>query len=100
MVTERIKPLLIHGKVVHQIGLPFHWSFAGESVGGQANDLTALIADPNVSMHEGKVFACDVAAGIVKEIEPRPTKEFAPWPTRESSPQTPRSAQPEGLMKE
>src|SRR5436305_12404624 len=57
MVTRRIKPLLIDGKRIHQIGIPFHWSFAGESVGGQVNDLIPMTADPNVSMHEAKVFA-------------------------------------------
>jgi formate dehydrogenase major subunit len=47
--------------LIHQIGLPFHWAFAGESVGSNANDLTALLADPNVSMHESKAFACESA---------------------------------------
>src|SRR5207244_11880488 len=41
MVTRRIRPLIVAGRVVHQIGLPFHWGFAGESVGAKANDLTA-----------------------------------------------------------
>ena len=52
MVTRRLRPLLVEGRVVHQIGLPFHWAFAGEVVGDNANDLTSLVADPNVSMHE------------------------------------------------
>ena len=55
MVTRRLRPLQVDGRTVHQIGLPFHWGFAGETVGGIANDLTSLVADPNVSMHEGKV---------------------------------------------
>ena len=42
MVTRRIRPLVVEGRVVHQVGLPFHWSFAGETVGGNANDLTSL----------------------------------------------------------
>ena len=63
MVTRRLRPLVIEGRVVHQIGLPFHWAFAGEVVGGNANDLTSLVADPNVSMHECKAFACQVQAG-------------------------------------
>src|SRR5207302_638173 len=62
MVTRRIKPLTIDGRALHQIGLPFHWAFAGEVVGGNANDLTSMLADPNVSMHEAKAFACQVAA--------------------------------------
>ncbi len=60
MVTRRLRPLQVEGRVVHQIGLPFHWGFAGEVVGGNANDLTSLVADPNVSMHEAKAFACQV----------------------------------------
>ena len=32
-------------------------------VGDNANDLTSLVADPNVSMHEAKAFACQVYAG-------------------------------------
>ena len=63
MVTRRLWPLLVEGRVVHQIGLPFHWAFAGEVVGDNANDLTSLVADPNVSMHEAKAFACQVHAG-------------------------------------
>jgi len=27
------------------------------------NNLSALVADPNVSIHEGKVFTCNVRAG-------------------------------------
>src|SRR5207248_9345668 len=63
MVTRRLRPLLVEGREVHQVGLPFHWGFAGETVGGNANDLTSLLAEANVSMHEGKVFACQVEAG-------------------------------------
>jgi formate dehydrogenase major subunit len=99
MVTKRVKPLRVAGRTIHQIGLPFHWSFAGEAVGGQANDLIPIVADPNVSMHEAKVFACQVVAGMVPEIEPRPSVPFAPWPTRERTPGTPRSAQPEGQLR-
>jgi formate dehydrogenase major subunit len=97
LVTGRLRPLVLDGRVVHQIGLPFHWSFAGETVGGNANDLTSLVAEPNVSMHEGKVFVCQVQAGRV-ERPPRPTVPPSPWPTREPVPNTPASAQPEGHL--
>ena len=46
MVTRRLRPFVVEGRVVHQIGLPFHWAFAGEVVGGNANDLTALVGRP------------------------------------------------------
>ncbi len=96
MVTRRIKPLHVDGRVVHQVGLPFHWSFAGEVVGGNANDLTSLVADVNVSMHEGKVFACEVVAGRRAGRPAAATKQAVAWPTHEPIPDTPRAAQPEG----
>ena len=84
---------------MHQIGLPFHWAFAGEVVGANANDLTSLVADPNVSMHEVKAFACQVYPGRRDGAEPKPTVPPAPWPTRERTPDTPDAAQPEGLFR-
>lgn len=96
MVTRRLRPLRVQGRVVHQIGLPFHWAFAGEVVGGNANDLTSLVADPNVSMHESKAFACEVSAGRLTGGAPRPTKPPAHWPSRDPVPDTPPAAQPEG----
>jgi formate dehydrogenase major subunit len=96
MVTRRIRPLRIEDRIVHQIGLPFHWSFAGESTGGNANDLTSLVADPNVSMHEGKVFACQVAPADPNTQPMKTTCPQVTWPTKEAVPETPKSAQPEG----
>ena len=98
MVTRRLRPLLIESRIVHQVGLPFHWAFAGEVVGGNANDLTSLVADPNVSMHEVKAFACQIRAGRLGGRTPTPTKSPAPWPTRDPVPDTPASAQPEGRL--
>ena len=96
LVTRRLRPLLIAGQWVHQVGLPFHWSFAGETVGGNANDLTSLVADPNVSMHESKAFVCRIRAGRLKSAPAPATKTAPPWPTTSPTPDTPRAAQPEG----
>ena len=96
VVTPRLQPLDIDGKRVHQVGLPLHWGYAGESVGGSVNDLTPLIADVNVSIHEGKVFAVRIEPGRNAGHTPTPTKPPAEWPTREPIPDTPTSAQPEG----
>src|SRR5262249_39802623 len=63
MVTRRIRPLTVNGRALHQVGLPFHWGFAGETVGGIANDLPPIVLDPNVSIHEAKAFTCDVWPG-------------------------------------
>jgi formate dehydrogenase major subunit len=98
MVTNRLKPLQVQGKTVHQIGLPFHWGYAGETVGCQANDLTSSVCDPNVSIHEGKVFTCDVVAGSAPALRASPTAPFQRWPTQTPIPDTPRSAQPEGQI--
>jgi formate dehydrogenase major subunit len=96
MVTRRMMPLNVAGRTIHQIGMPFHWGFTGETVGSIANDLTAMVADPNVSMHEAKAFTVNVRAGrLERSAEMKPLKPML-WPTREPSPATPRSDQPEG----
>jgi formate dehydrogenase major subunit len=96
MVTRRLRPLQINGRRIHQVGLPFHWGYAGETVGGNANDLTSLVADSNVSMHEAKVFACQVHPGRLSRTPLMPTKPMAAYPSVAPIPDTPRSAQPEG----
>ena len=60
LVTERMRPLRLNGKTVHQIALPWHFGYTGYARGAIANDLTAIVGEPNVSIHEGKAFACDV----------------------------------------
>jgi formate dehydrogenase major subunit len=62
-VTERIRPLRVDGRVIHQIALPWHWGYSGLSVGDTANELVALSGDPNVSIQDDKAFTCDVRAG-------------------------------------
>jgi formate dehydrogenase major subunit len=63
LVTERIRPLRVEGRVVHQVGLPWHWGYSGLSHGDITNDLGVLSGDPNVSIQESKAFTCDVRAG-------------------------------------
>jgi formate dehydrogenase major subunit len=60
LVTRRLQPLKVDGRVIHQVGLPWHWGYMGLSVGDAGNELTALVGDPNVSIHEGKAFVCNV----------------------------------------
>ena len=96
LVTQRVKPLAVEGRTVHQVGLPFHWAFAGEVVGGNANDLTSIVADVNVSMHEAKAFAVRVEKGPAVGPGLAATKRPVAWPTRDPVPDTPGAAQPEG----
>ena len=63
MVTERIRPLRVAGRVVHQVGLPWHWGQDGLTAGDAANELTHLSLDPNVHIQEDKAFACDIRPG-------------------------------------
>jgi formate dehydrogenase major subunit len=63
MVTERIKPLAIGDRVVHQIGLPYHWGNRGISTGDAANDLFPFALDPNVHIQEVKAATCDIRPG-------------------------------------
>jgi formate dehydrogenase major subunit len=62
-VTERMRPLRVDGRTVHQVGLPWHWGYSGISTGDTANDLGVLASDPNVTIQESKAFTCDVRAG-------------------------------------
>jgi formate dehydrogenase major subunit len=60
LVTRRLQPLVIDGQIVHHVGMPFHWGYMGVVTGEAANDLTALVGDPNVAIHEAKSFMCNV----------------------------------------
>lgn len=60
LVTRRLRPFTIDGKVVHQVGMPWHWGYEGVVTGDVVNELTALVGDPNVTIHEGTAFVCNV----------------------------------------
>jgi len=59
-VTIRFKPFRLNGKVVHEIGIPWHWGYEGVSCGGSANSLTPHVGDANTMIPEYKAFLCDV----------------------------------------
>lgn len=65
LVTERMVPLTIGGRTVHQVGLPYHWGVGSDAIvaGDAANDLLAFFLDPNTQIQESKVGSCDVIAG-------------------------------------
>jgi formate dehydrogenase major subunit len=65
LVTDRVVPLRVGGKVIHQVGLPYHWGVGDDAVvtGDSANDLFGLTLDPNVHIQESKVASCDVQPG-------------------------------------
>jgi formate dehydrogenase major subunit len=63
LVTERVKPLRVADREIHQIGLPYHWGANGLARGDSANDLLALALDPNVQIGEYKAATCDIRPG-------------------------------------
>jgi formate dehydrogenase major subunit len=62
LVTKRLRPFNINGKLVYQVGMPMHWGYRGIARGDVPNNLTSLVGDPNVSIHEGKAFLCNIEA--------------------------------------
>ncbi len=63
LVTQRIAPLRVQGRTVHQVGLPWHWGGRGLVTGDSANDLFGLALDPNVHIQEVKAASCDIRPG-------------------------------------
>jgi formate dehydrogenase major subunit len=63
LVTDRIPPLRVDGRVIHQVGLPYHWGSMGYSTGDAANDLLGVAMDPNVHIGEYKAATCDIRPG-------------------------------------
>jgi formate dehydrogenase major subunit len=55
--------LRVRGRVVHQIGLPYHWSYTGRVRGYAANDLIGFVADPNVHIQESKALTGNIVPG-------------------------------------
>ncbi len=62
MVTKRIKPMMVDGKKLYQIGMPIHWGFLGiaedegRTAKTPANLLTPTVMDPNAYTPEFKGF--------------------------------------------
>jgi formate dehydrogenase major subunit len=50
-------------RVVHTIGLPYHWSYLGLVTGDTVNELIGFVADPNVSIQESKALTADIQPG-------------------------------------
>lgn len=60
LVTTRMPSLEIEGRLVHQVGLPYHWGPNGLVTGDVVNDLLAISEEPNVKIFESKGLTCRV----------------------------------------
>jgi formate dehydrogenase major subunit len=101
LVTNRMRPLRLKGgRIVHQIGLPYHWSSKGLVRGDAANDLIGFVADPNVAIQESKALTGNIEAGrksrkrrhitsgpLTAEIDPRAWERDLPEARHHPDPQ-------------
>jgi formate dehydrogenase major subunit len=63
LVTDRVSSLTVQGRRLHQIGLPYHWGPNGHTTGDAANELTAIVLDPNSHIQEDKALSADIQPG-------------------------------------
>ncbi len=69
VVTERLQPLMVNGKKVHMIGLPWHYGWVVPKHGGDsANLLTPAVGDPNTAIPESKAFMVNVEKSDAKDL--------------------------------
>lgn len=74
LVSRRMRPVMVDGRTVHQIAMPFHFGTAGPLQGSSTNDLVPISGEPNVTIMEAKALACNLVPGRL----PRGA-EFAEW---------------------
>jgi formate dehydrogenase major subunit len=60
LVTRRFEPFQINGKLVHEVGVIWHFGYNGLARGDSANLLTSHIGDANTMIPEYKAFLCNV----------------------------------------
>ena len=62
MVTKRLKPFTVEGKVVHQVGMPFNygWRYPEGAPDASANYLTPSVGDANTFCPEYKAFMVNI----------------------------------------
>jgi formate dehydrogenase major subunit len=63
LVTERIRPFTIDGQLIYHVGMPWNYGWSGYATGDIANALTAVVGEPNTSIHENKSLTCNLRRG-------------------------------------
>ncbi len=63
MVTERLRPFQINGRIIYQIGVPWVFGWQGYARGDVANALLAITGDANTSIHSTKALTCGLRPG-------------------------------------
>ncbi len=60
MISARLKALIVDGKPVHLVRIPWHWGWQGLATGACVNDLSPHVGDGNTMIPEYKAFLVDV----------------------------------------
>jgi formate dehydrogenase major subunit len=63
MVTDRMTPLRVDGRLLHQVGMPYHWGPNGIARGDSMNELSSMALDPSSHIQEVKSLTVDVRPG-------------------------------------
>jgi formate dehydrogenase major subunit len=63
LITSRLKPFNVEGKLVEQVGMPWHFGYAGLATGDSANMLTPSVGCANTGIPEFKAFLCNIEKG-------------------------------------
>jgi formate dehydrogenase major subunit len=63
MVTDRMTPLQVDGRTLHQVGMPYHWGPNGIARGDSMNELSSMALDPSSHIQEVKSLTVDVQPG-------------------------------------
>ena len=63
MVTDRMMPLTHGDRIVHTIGMPYHWGPNGYATGDSANELSSMSLDPSSHIQEVKALTVDIRPG-------------------------------------
>jgi formate dehydrogenase major subunit len=71
LVTARMRPLRVQGRVMHCVGLPYHWGPRGVVTGDVVNDLLAISEEPNVKIFESKALVCRVEVSSQSPVASR-----------------------------
>lgn len=63
LVTFRMQPFVVDGVSIEQVGMPWHFGYAGLATGDSANVLTSGAQSPSSSIPEFKAFLCNIFKG-------------------------------------
>ncbi|XPS89899.1 FdhA5: formate dehydrogenase, subunit alpha [Desulfosarcina variabilis str. Montpellier] len=60
MVTVRMRPLMVQGRMIHEIGMPFCFGWTTPKCGDGVNRLTPAVGDPNTTIPEFKACCVNI----------------------------------------